>query len=340
MAEMSNALTPWVRIVIVNYNGGALLQSCLEALAGQTMPDFEAVIVDNASAIFPITGVRLPDTRFHVRQAGSNVGFAAGNNLGVKGCKSAWIATLNPDTRPRAEWLSALRAATDKYPWATMFGSTQLNMENPEIVDGFGDVLSASTSAWRSGNGRSIAELPASDCEVFSPCAAAALYARHLFQREGGFDESFFCYLEDVDLGFRLHLRGERCVQVRRAEVLHVGSATTGHLSDFSVFYSYRNRIWLFIKNAPGPLLIPILALQTSTIALSLARPGARIYRPSALRGLWASLKGLPQVVRSRKQVQRRRLASTWQIARAMVWNPLKARPKGRIVFRRLLPNS
>ena len=228
----------WVRIVIVNYNAGPLLQACLDALASQTMPDFEAVIVDNASTVQPISDLRLPDDRFQILNAGENIGFAAATNLGAKNSSAPWIAALNPDTRPRSDWLAELRSATERHKWATMFGSTQLAMDNPEIVDGFGDVLSAFGSAWRSGNGRTVRELPIGDCEVFSPCAAAALYARPSFEREGGFDESFFCYLEDVDLGFRLRLKGERCVQVRRAEVLHAGSAITGHLSEFSVFHS------------------------------------------------------------------------------------------------------
>jgi GT2 family glycosyltransferase len=301
------------------------------------MSDFEAVIVDNASMIHPISGLRLPDERFQIRHAGDNIGFAAGTNLGTKGSATPWIATLNPDTRPRPDWLAELRAATERYKWATMFGSTQLAMDDPEIVDGFGDVLSAFGSAWRSGNGRSVRELPESDCEVFSPCAAAALYATPPFEREGGFDEIFFCYLEDMDLGFRLRLRGERCVQVRRAEVLHAGSAISGHLSEFSVFHSYRNRVWLFAKNAPWPLLPLILLLQSAAIALSLAQPQARHYRRAALQGVWAGVKGLPRALQNRARVQRSRVASTWEVARMIVWSPFKSRPKGRIqVFRRV----
>ena len=68
---------PWVRIVIVNYNAGAMLQACVDALAAQTMPDFETVIVDNASTVQPISGLRLPDDRFQIRHAGDNIGFAA-----------------------------------------------------------------------------------------------------------------------------------------------------------------------------------------------------------------------------------------------------------------------
>jgi len=334
---MKSADNPWVRIVIVNYNAGGMLQDCIEALAAQTIPDFEAVIVDNASTIFPVAEIRLPDARFQIRQAGANIGFAAGTNLGAQGSTCRWLAALNPDTRPRRDWLAELRAATDRYPWATMFGSTQLNMENPEIVDGFGDVLSASASAWRSGHGRSTSELPNCDCEVFSPCAAAALYALPSFAREGGFDESFFCYLEDVDLGFRLRLRGERCVQVRRAEILHAGSAITGHLSEFSVFHSYRNRVWLFAKNCPWPLLLPILGLQSAAMAWSLLRP--RSYRQPAFKGVRASLKGLPRALRNRRKIQRQRVVSAWRVAQMMVWNPLKGRLKGRIHVLRHIPN-
>ncbi|MGH9809905.1 MAG: glycosyltransferase family 2 protein, partial [Terriglobia bacterium] len=183
----------------------------------------------------------------------------------------------------------------------------------------------------RSGNGRSVSELPDSDCEVFSPCAASALYATTSFEREGGFDESFFCYLEDVDLGFRLRLRGERCIQVRHAEVLHAGSAISGHLSDFSVFHSYRNRVWLFAKDAPWALLPLIFGLQGVTVPLALARREARPYRRAALKGVWAGIRGLRRALQSRGRVQRNRVKSTFEVARMMMWNPMKSRPKGRI---------
>jgi GT2 family glycosyltransferase len=331
---------PWVRIVVVNHNAGPLLQDCVEALAKQTMPAFEVVIVDNASTVRPVSGLRLPDPRFRVLHAGSNIGFAAGSNLGASGAAAPWIATLNPDTRPKPAWLAELRLATERYPWAALFGSTQLAMQQPEIVDGFGDVLTAYGTAWRSGNGKPVSELPQVDCEVVSPCAAAALYSRKCFERLGGFDEAFFCYLEDLDLGFRARLQGERCVQVRRAEVLHEASAIAGHLSAFSMFHSYRNRIWLFIKDVPWPLLLPIAVLQSAAMMIGVARPSARSYRRAALQGLWEGVKGLKKALRNRNAIQRERLLSTLDVARMMVWNPLRARPPGRIEMLRRLTSS
>ena len=76
---------PWVRIVIVNYNAGALLQACIDALAIQTRRAFEAVIVDNASTNPPIADLKLPDQRFTIVHAGGNIGFAAASNLGARG---------------------------------------------------------------------------------------------------------------------------------------------------------------------------------------------------------------------------------------------------------------
>ena len=324
---MSIALLPWVRVVIVNYNAGPLLQACVNALAEQTMPAFEAVIVDNGSDAQPVSSLQLPDARFRVDLVGANIGFAAGVNIGARDNTCSWLATLNPDACPKQDWLAELRAATERYPRTRMFGSTQLDAADPGIVDGFGDLFSGFGVAWKAVGGRPTSELPQDDCEVFSPCGAAALYASRTFAQAGGFDESFFCYLEDVDLGFRLRLQGERCVQVRRAEVLHIGSAVAGRMSQFSVFHSYRNRIWLIVKDVPWPLLPLVVLLNLPATVLPLfLRPQS--YRLAALRGIWAGLAGLSGAARKRRDVQARRVVGSRDLARMMLWNPLIKRTR------------
>jgi N-acetylglucosaminyl-diphospho-decaprenol L-rhamnosyltransferase len=313
---------PWARVIVVNHNAGPLLQACLDALAAQTLRQFEAIIVDNASRDGSIEALRLPDDRFRVIRASANLGFAAANNLGAAGCQAGWIATLNPDAAPRKTWLEELRRATLRHKGVRMFGSTQIDAAHPDRVDGFGDVYSIFGTAWRGASGAAVAALPDDDREVFAPCAAAALYARDAFLAEGGFDESFFCYLEDIDLGFRLRLRGERCVQVRRAEMLHVGSAIAGADSDFFVFHSTRNRLWVMVKNLPSPLIWLVLLLQIAVVPLVLLRRG-RQWGP-ALLGLGAGLLGLPKMWRERRKVQGGRVLSNAAIASLLVWNPCK----------------
>ncbi len=315
---------PWARVVIVNYNSGELLQRCVDALARQTLADFEAVIVDNASSDGSIERLRLPDDRFCLDQAGANLGFAAASNRGAENCTAAWIAMLNPDAEPDAAWLEELRRATERYPYARMFGSTQIDAAHPDRVDGFGDVYSIFGTAWRGASGAPVATLPKDDCEVFAPCAAGALYARGAFQAAGGFDEAFFCYLEDVDLGFRLRLRGERCVQVRKALLTHVGSAIAGRNSDFFIWHSQRNRIWVMVKNLPAPLLWPSLLLQLAVAPLVVLRRG-RDKWGIACAGLLAGLRALPRIWRSRGAVQRARVVSSGEVARLLVFDPRQA---------------
>ena len=215
----------WVRVIIVNHNAGPLLQNCIDALAAQSLAGFEAIIVDNDSSDGSAKALRLPDDRFRLHLAHANLGFAAANNLAAADCKSPWVATLNPDAIAGKSWLEELRSATLRHPGVRMFGSTQLDARKPDRVDGFGDVYSVFGTAWRGASGSPVGALPPDDREVFAPCAAAALYARDAYLAAGGFDESFFCYLEDVDLGFRLALarRTLRSGPPRRSQAFRIG---------------------------------------------------------------------------------------------------------------------
>jgi N-acetylglucosaminyl-diphospho-decaprenol L-rhamnosyltransferase len=321
MATPATRSGPWVRVIIVNYNAGTLLQACVAALAAQTLEDFEAVIVDNASTDGSADALLLPDARFSLLRNAENVGFAAANNIGAEGCEAPWLATLNPDTVAEPDWLQEMHLGTERHANVVMLGATLLSADDPSIVDGFGDVLSIAGIAWRFGSGSPAASLPPRDREVFSPCAAAALYRREAFERVGGFDPSFFCYLEDVDLAFRLRLTGERCIQLRNARVRHRISAISGELSAFTLFHSFRNRLWLLLKCMPLPLLlvsVPLNLVCSIFLIAKLAFDGAPPGAP--LKGL---LKGLSSgdIFRSRRQAQRDRRVSTAAVARSLVWN-------------------
>lgn len=283
---------PWVRIAIVNYNSGAWLQRVVDGLTGQSLGDFEVVIVDNNSADDSFSALRIPDARFHRLPLPENTGFAAANNRAFKGAENEWYCTLNPDCIPDPDWLETIKAAQRKYPDADMFGSTQLMADTPERVDGFGDFISFYGIPWRALHGHAVSELPDDDIVAFSPCAAAAFYRRAAYRKVGGFAEEFFCYLEDVDLGWRLQRLGSECIQVRRATVHHKGSLITERNSPFSLFHSQRNRVWMVRRNMP-----PFLA------GLSLIM-GAALYIPILLfkydaAGRKAALRGAVEGLRT-----------------------------------------
>ncbi len=312
---------PWVRVVIVNYNSGPLLAETLAALARQTDPDFEAVIVDNASSDGS-ESAELPDCRFRLHRAGVNLGFAAASNLGGKGSRTPWLAMLNPDAAPEPDWLAELRRATLRRPDAAAFGSTQLDAANPGRLDGAGDCYSIFGIAWRGGHGAPAGAI-AGDARVFSPCAAAALYRRDVFERAGGFAEPFFCYLEDVDLGFRFNIMGYEAIQAARARVRHAGSACSGRASGaFALYHIVRNGVFMLGRCMPAPLLAVSLPLYVlSQIWLGLRARNLRV----RARGLYDGFGAFPRLLAERRAIQSGRRLSVLGLSRLLVWNPRAA---------------
>ena len=310
----------WVRIIIVNYNSGDYLQQCVENLLTQTFREFETVIVDNDSTDHSLVRLQFDDPRFRIVRAESNLGFAMANNLGARGCNAPWIATLNPDTIPDENWLESLYSAAMKFPQTAMFGSTQIMLSYPAKLDGCGDVYSFLGMPWRGGYGHPRESIRETG-ESFSPCAAAALYARKAFEDVDGFDESFFCYLEDIDLGFRLRLLGERCIQVHNAVVHHEGSASSGRRSYFTLYHSARNRIWVILKNMPLPLLILLLPLHILATAWLLLRVNDRSWRHATFAGIKSGLANIRSILKSRSAIQHRRRTGSFEIAKALNWN-------------------
>ena len=306
----------WARIVLVHYNSGPILARTLAALAAQTFTDFEVVIVDNASP--DRVPMPLPDHRFLLKTAPDNLGFAAGSNWGAEGAATPWLITLNPDAVPEPDWLEQLHAATRRHSGAAMFGSTQIQESDPTLLDGAGDCYSIFGLAWRGGYGQSL-RLVTGDFPIFSPCAAAALYRRDVFRAAGGFAESFFCYLEDVDLGLRLRLWGHSAVQVAKARVRHQGSVSSGRHSDFTLFHSTRNGLSLIIRCLPGGLALLAVPLFVLAQIWLMGRNGAVSPR---LRGLAAGVRTLPRSLQQRRIIQAARTLSTGQVARLLAWSP------------------
>jgi GT2 family glycosyltransferase len=213
-------------VIVVNFNGKDFLDRCLDSLRCQTFSHFKIVIVDNASDDGSADGIEERFSNIEVIRSDKNIGFAAANNLAVhrtEGCK--WIALLNPDAFAEPDWLLNLHHAARENPEYSFFGSHMKQYGSHGRLDGTGDIYHLCGLAWRRDHGISEDQIPRSMGEIFSPCGAAAMYRRDVFLDAGGFDESFFCYFEDIDLAFRLRLLGQRCLYVPSAKVEHVGSA-------------------------------------------------------------------------------------------------------------------
>ena len=196
-----------VTVIVVNWNGEQFLRRCLDALMRQTVKPHEIIVVDNASSDKSVEIVR-QFSSVRLLALEENTGFARGNNLAIEAAcqESEWIALINPDAFAEPRWLEALLAAKNANPPFNVFASKLVRADDHGLLDGIGDAYHMSGRVWRVACGDSVSVSSDRIHEVFSPCAAAALYKRSALREIGGFDEDYFCYLEDMDLGFRLRL--------------------------------------------------------------------------------------------------------------------------------------
>jgi GT2 family glycosyltransferase len=204
-----------------------------------------------------------------------------------------------------------------------VLGSVQLAADDPNRIDGLGDVYHVSGVAWRGGFGRAADARPAGDREIFAACFAAALVYGEDYRALGGLDASFFCYHEDVDFGFRHRLAGGRAVLVADAVVLHEGSGTTGRYSSFTVYHGIRNRLITFAKNMPTPLLPLALPAFLGFGIVFLIRSFMLGIGRDYCRGIAGGLLRLRAALRSRRDIQRNRKISALTALRAMRVSPL-----------------
>jgi GT2 family glycosyltransferase len=316
---------PLVSVIIVNWNGQAYLERTLRALADQTFRDFETILIDNGSTDDSVAGLEARWPAVRLKRLSRNLGFAAANNLGLGLSRGHWIALLNNDAFPRADWLERLLEAADRNPEYTFFASCLLSARRAGYLDGAGDAYHFTGYARRRGHGQPLSGPPLPPVEVFGPCAAAAFYRREDLLAAEGFDEHFFCYHEDVDLAFRLRLLGQRCLFVPEALVEHVGSGSHGSVSDFVRYHSHRNLVWTFVKNMPGVLFYLFLPAHLllnlgSLLALACRGQGAVL-----LRAKRDALRALGRVWGQRRSIQKNRRIPARQLLKIL---DLRPRPR------------
>jgi len=305
--------------IVVNWNAAEHLPRCLAAIAAQSRGFDRVILADNESEDESLSVVERDFACVEVLRVGSNAGFARANNIAIATVGDCeFVALVNPDAYLDPRWLENMLAAAEREPRCAGFGSRLLMADQPELLDGAGDAYHVGGLAWRTHHGEPAAGNGLTARPIFSPCAAAAMYRRDALVAVGGFDEDFFCYIEDVDLGFRLRLAGYHCVYVPQAEAAHVGSASTGRDSAFAVYHGHRNLLWAYVKNTPSPQVWIYLPLHILFSLLALARCTARHRALPFLRAKRDALKGFRRVLAKRRATQSTRRVGWPELSSAM----------------------
>ena len=344
---VESALKPLVSIIILNWNGLRHLPDCLDSLAAQTFRDFEVVLVDNGSEDGSVSFVTERYPWVKVIPLGENTGFASGNNHGLTHSRGDYIVTLNNDTRAERDWLETLVEVANDLPDVGMVGCRICSFSDPDIIDSLGmSICADGMSRGRYRNKRwSTLRLREVE-EILFPSACAALYKRAMIEETGLFDDDFFAYAEDSDLGLRGRLAGWRAVLATNAVVYHKYSQTSGSFSPFKVYLVERNHYWVALKNFPVGLLLLLpwftaLRYFEQSRAILLAKGTGGEFRASGskkviikalLQGIIKSLLGMPRMFRKRGRLMKKRRLPMREFSELL--------RRHRITFKELLDND
>ena len=250
---------PLVTVVIPTLAAGPKLDECLRSLERQTLPGVEVVVVDNSGQGLVARseagrgGARVIENR-------RNAGFGGAVNQGFERGRGRFLATLNDDAEAEPQWLEALVAAMESAGDVGMCAS-RVMLAHSGRLDSAGMLLAADGTSKQRGQGREPADFGAS-AEVLFPSGSAALYRREMLEEIGYFDDSFFLYCEDTDLGLRARWSGWRCLYVPDAVVEHHYSHSAGRASPLKAYLVERNRVFVVFKDFPVSMIawVPLAA--------------------------------------------------------------------------------
>jgi GT2 family glycosyltransferase len=254
---------PAITVAIPSIRGGPLLLACLESLRRQTYSGFETVVIDNSGTGFMESELagKFSEIRLRVFRNERNVGFGAAVNRAFEASQAEFLATLNDDAEASPEWLAAMvvemRSAKDVGMCAS-----QVRLFGTERLDSAGMLIALDGSSKQRGQGQPAEKYLRAE-DVLLPSASAALYRREMLEDIGLFDEDFFLYCEDTDLGLRGRRNGWRCRYAPQAVVDHHYSQSSGAVSALKAWYVERNRLWVLAKNFPRRALwaVPVHAI-------------------------------------------------------------------------------
>ncbi len=267
---------------------------CLQSLRDscfQSRTQIEVVVVDDGSGDESCQLVRENFPEFILVALEHNSGYPAAVNAGIERSSGQWVLTLNNDTTIESGTFDALIEVARSKPDIGSVAAQQRFLRHPHIIYSAGVMVDSRGQAADRLIGHPLTDSEQEPIEVFAACGAAALYRRSMIDELGGLDERFLFGLEDVDVAWRGHMRGWRCLYAPDAVVYHDLGATVPHGSELRFIQAGRNRLLLIAKNMTTGQL---LRHGAGIVLFDLLYTGyglLRLRTLAPLRGRWYGLR-------------------------------------------------
>lgn len=332
---MSNETEPFVSVIILNYDGLEFLEACLNSVLKSRYPNFEVLLVDNASTDGSVDVIQekfATGANLRIIQNDQNLGFADGNNVGSNQAKGSLLVFLNNDTEVHSDWLTELVRTATRDPsigivlcrvsWAS--SPNGLLVGN---VDRYGNAVLIDCRSYLTGRHHQTVSGGGSSNDIsgFETIAAGPVFLikKEVWDKVGGFDSKYFTYAEDIDLAWRAKLLGYKTTLSMGSFVYHKIAGTTRKLGLVTRRYlTYRNMLRTLIKNYSISTLlkvIPVFAMirVSESVALSLIARNPKVMM-SLLRAIAWNIRSLGDTWVLHQEIQRLRVVSDGEVQRVM----------------------
>jgi hypothetical protein len=310
-------MPPLVTFIVVNWNGEDFLEDCLSSIFQQSYDSREVIVVDNGSQdrSREILG-RFSEVR--VIWNHRNMGFGAANNQALAGANGDYVAFVNNDVVLDSDWLKRILQPMSERDEVGMCAGKTMSMQKPGYIDNTGHLLY--WDGLNRGRGRMQRDQGQFDQvqDAFFPSGCASLFRFRMLKEIGAFDEDFYLYGDDTELGIRARLTGWECAFVPSAVAYHHGSASLTYYHPLKFFFVERNRLWVALKYFPLELVLlnPLFsfiryAFHFAALLLRKGVTGEFTQEKGSLLRLWwnaqiAAWREAPRVWKKRGEMMRK----------------------------------
>jgi hypothetical protein len=315
-----NEPCPSVSIVIVNFNGQKFLKQCLFTLLNTDYPNYDIVVVDNASTDGSVNEIEASfgsDSRIKIVKNSKNVGHSEGCNIGARMTDGDYILFLDSDIEFEAEdWLWELAKVMENDDSVGLAQAKIVLAEDKHCLDYVCEAIDA-LGTWAANYGSKEDRLK-ENFEVLAASAGCCIVRREVFYQAGGFDADYFIYDDDTDLSLRVRLLGYRILFVPSAVVIHRGGVLRG-VSGRMLYYSSKNRFYTVLKNYELRNVwwrFAVLTFFTFMVSLGFFAVKKQEEAKATLRGLITPIKDLPEIWNKRLMFQSKRRVKDFQLVK------------------------